>query len=250
MDTHCHLFLVEDEPRNVVEEAREAGVGTIVCVGIDPGSSRRSVELAESYRGVFATVGLHPHDAEALDARAGADLEELLDNPQVVAVGETGLDFYRMRSPREAQERALRLHVRWSLESGKPLVVHVRDAWSEALRLLDETSAERVVLHCFSGDRAIARECAERGYFLSFAGNVTFPKNQHLREAATEVPIDRVLTETDSPFLAPQSLRGRENRPANVLAVVEAIAATRGVGTEDVLAATRANALAAFPGIR
>ncbi len=250
VDTHCHLFLLEDEPRRVLERARAAGVDTVVCVGIDPKSSRRSVELAESLRGVFATAGMHPHTASDLDARAGAVIEELLANPQVVGVGETGLDFYRMLSPQEDQERALRTHIALSRETGKPLVVHVREAWPAVLQLLDEGSAERVVMHCFSGDAETARECAARGYYLSFAGNVTYPRNHHLRDAAAATPIDRLLVETDSPFLAPQSLRGRDNHPANVALVIEELARVRGESIETVRDATSANARAVFSTIR
>ncbi|MBI2237187.1 MAG: TatD family hydrolase [Actinobacteria bacterium] len=250
VDTHCHLFLLEDEPRRVLERARAAGVNTVVCVGIDPKSSRRSVELAESLRGVFATAGMHPHTASDLDARAGAVIEELLANPQVVGVGETGLDFYRMLSPQEDQERALRTHIALSRETGKPLVVHVREAWPAVLQLLDEGSVERAVMHCFSGDAETARECAARGYYLSFAGNVTYPRNHHLRDAAAATPIDRLLAETDSPFLAPQSLRGRDNHPANIAMVIEELARVRGESIETVRDATRANARAVFSTIR
>ncbi len=250
MDTHCHLFLLERDPREVMAEARAAGVERVICAGIDPDSSRRSVELAESLRGVFATAGMHPHTASALDVRAGALIEELLANPLVVAVGECGLDFYRMRSPREDQERVFRLHVELSRETGTPLVVHVREAWPEILRLLDEGSAERVVLHCFSGDVDIARECAARGYYVSFAANLTYPKNAHLRHAAAALPIDRLLVETDSPYLAPQRLRGSNNHPANVRSVIEEIARARGSTFGEVLRATTANAHAAFPRLR
>jgi TatD DNase family protein len=250
VDTHCHLFLLDDDPATAVEQARGAGVDTLVCVGIDPQSSRRSVELAESFRGVFATAGMHPHDASAFDVRAGAEIEELLSNPLVVGVGECGLDFYRMRSPRQDQEEVLRVHVAWAREADLPLVVHVRDAWPEVLRVLDEGSAERVVLHCFSGDVGAAAEAAERGWYLSFAGNVTYPKNAHLREAAASAPLDHLLVETDSPFLAPQRLRGRDNVPGNVLDVVEAIATARGDDVEKVLGATISNARRAFPRLR
>jgi len=221
-----------------------------VCVGIDPQTSRRSLEFAESFRGVFATAGMHPHDASAFDARAGAEIEELLANPLVVGVGECGLDFYRMRSPREDQERVLRVHIAMAREADLPLVVHVRDAWSEILQVLDEGSAERVVLHCFSGDAATAAEVSERGWFLSFAGNVTYPKNAHLREAAASVPLEAILVETDSPFLAPQRLRGRDNVPGNVLDVVEAVANARGEDVRTVLEATVSNARRAFPRLR
>lgn len=250
VDTHCHLFLLDGEPGAAIEAARDAGVSTLVCVGIDPVSSRRSVEIAESFRGVFATAGMHPHTASDLDDRAGAELEELLGNPQVVAVGECGLDFYRMHSPVPEQERALRVHVAWSREFDKPLVVHVRDAWPRALEILAEERAERVILHCFSGDVEVARECVARGYHLSFAGNVTYPKNQHLRDAAASVSLDRLLVETDSPFLAPQELRGRDNSPANVVRVAQELALARGEPEAEVLEATARNAAAAFPGLR
>jgi len=248
VDTHCHLFLLEEPASTAVAAAREAGVGTIVCVGIDPDSSRRSLELAVSLRGVFATAGMHPHTASELDHRAGAEIEELLADRHVVGVGETGLDFFRMLSPREEQESALRLHAALSRETGKPLVVHVRDAWPEILRVLDEGSAD-VVLHCFSGDAAIVGECATRGYYMSFAGNLTYPRNAHLREAAAAAPLDRLLVETDSPFLSPQRRRGRPNSPANVSDVIDAVAEARGVEPDVVRRATSANAMRVFRGI-
>ena len=249
VDTHCHLFLVDREPSLVVEAARDAGVERVICVGVDPATSARSQELADSIAGVFATAGMHPHDAELFDAEAGARIEELLHDPRVVAVGECGLDFFRMRSRAEDQLRALKVHIALSNESGKPLVVHVRDAWPDVLRVLDEGSAERVVIHCFSGDAAIARECAERGYWVSFAGNVTYPKNEHLRQAARAVDLDRILVETDSPFLAPQKLRASDNEPANVLLTIAEVARVRDEDVEAVAEATTRNANAAFPGI-
>ncbi len=250
VDTHCHPFLCGREPQPLLEEARAVGVTTVISVGIDPATSRRSLELAESFPGVFATAGMHPHTAAAMDDGAAAAIEELLGNPLVVAVGETGLDFFRMRSPREDQEANLRRHIAMAREADLPLVIHVRDAWPEVLGALDEGSAERVVLHCFSGDARVARECAARGWYLSFAGNLTYPRNAHLREAAAAVPLDRLLVETDSPYLAPQPLRGRENAPANVTFVIEELARTRGEPVELVRAATTANARRAFPRLR
>ncbi|HWL90297.1 MAG TPA: TatD family hydrolase [Actinomycetota bacterium] len=249
MDTHCHLFLVDREPSLVVETARDAGVDRLICVGVDPATSARSLEMADSIAGVFATAGMHPHDAQLFDAAAGARIEELLHDPRVVAVGECGLDFYRMRSPVEDQIRALEVHIALSNETGKPMVVHVRDAWPDVLRVLDEGSAEHVVIHCFSGDATIARECAERGYWISFAGNVTYPKNEHLRQAVRAVDLDRILVETDSPFLAPQKLRGHDNEPANVVFAVAEIARVRDQDTRTVAEATTRNANDAFPGI-
>jgi TatD DNase family protein len=250
VDTHCHLFLLDDDPAESVETARVRGVDTLVCVGIDPGSSRRSVELAERWPGVWATAGMHPHDASAWDAETATEIEGMLTNPLVVAVGECGLDFFRMRSPRPEQERALGAQVSLAQAYDLPLVIHVRDAWPEILRVLDEGSAERVVLHCFSGDAEIAAVCAERGWFLSFAGNVTYPKNAHLREAAAAVSLDRILVETDSPFLAPQRLRGRDNAPSNVVDVIDAVARARDEPVEIVRETTAVNARIAFPRLR
>jgi TatD DNase family protein len=250
VDTHCHLFLVDREPVEVVEAARAAGVDRLICVGVDPETSRRSLELADGIEGVFATAGMHPHDASDFDAEAGARIEELLHDPRVVGVGECGLDFFRMRSPVDAQVRTLEAHIALSNESGKPLVVHVRDAWPEVLGVLDEGSAERVVIHCFSGDAQIARECAARGYWLSFAGNVTYPKNEHLRQAVAAIPLARLLVETDSPFLAPQPRRGSDNEPANVTMTIDEIARVRGDAVDVVVRATAANARAVFVGLR
>ena len=245
-DSHCHLFLMEGDPASAVEEARSGGLVGLICVGIDADSSRRSRELADALPGVFATAGLHPHDAKGFDARAGAAIEELAHDARVVAVGETGLDHYRMLSPPEDQERAFRAHCVLARETGKPLVVHVRDAWTDVLRVLEEEAAERVVLHCFSGDAAADREAAARRYYCSFAGIVTYPKNAGLRQAAAEVPGDLLLVETDSPFLAPQRVRGRPNSPANLPHVVAAVAEARGEEPAEVAALTAANAREAF----
>jgi TatD DNase family protein len=250
VDTHCHLFLMEVEPAVAVETAKASGVERLICVGVDVETSRRSLEIADSLEGVFATAGVHPHDAHGFDPAASARIEELLHDPRVVAVGECGLDWFRMLSPKDDQIRVFRTHIALSNETGKPLVVHIRDAWADAMRILHEGSAERVVIHCFSGDAALARECAARGYWTSFAGNVTYPKNEHLRAAAAAVPLDRLLVETDSPFLAPQKLRGRTNAPQNVLITLATLAEVREIGLEDLVAATADNARSAFLGLR
>jgi TatD DNase family protein len=250
VDTHCHLFLVDREPADVVETARAAGVDRMICVGVDVETSLRSLELADSIEGVFATAGVHPHDAAGFDAASSGRIEELLYDPRVVGVGECGLDYYRMHSPREDQIRTLQAHIALSNETGKPLVVHVRDAWDDVLRLLHEGSAEHVVIHCFSGDVEVARECAARGYWMSFAGNVTYPKNEHLRRAVSTLPADRLLVETDSPFLAPQKLRGSDNEPANVMLTIAEIATTRDETVENVVDTSAQNARRAFGGMR
>jgi TatD DNase family protein len=250
VDTHCHLFLMEGDTAEVVRSARREGVERMVCVGIDPETSRRSLELAESFRGVFATAGVHPHTASDFDSRAAAVVEELLAHPLVVGIGETGLDYYRRLSPEEDQQRAFRTHIALSRETGKPLVVHVREAWADGLRILSEEHAERVVLHCFSGDAGVAREAVARGYFVSFAGNLTYPKTEDMRAAAAVVPEDRLLAETDSPFLAPQSKRGSPNAPTNVLDVHAMLAEIRGVNVERMVGSTTEAALQAFPLLR
>jgi TatD DNase family protein len=250
VDTHCHLFLMEIDPAEATRAARGAGVDRLVCVGVDAESSRRSLELAESLRGVFATAGVHPHDASTFDRAAGSTVEELLVHPLVVGVGETGLDYYRRLSPPEDQERAFRTHIALSRETGKPLVVHVRDAWPDALRVLDDERAERVVLHCFSGDETVAAEAAARGYFLSFSGNVTYPSADGIRRAAASVAEDRLLVETDSPFLPPQSMRGQPNSPANAVTVARTLADLRGLDFDLMVQRTAENTLRAFPFVR
>lgn len=250
VDTHCHLFLMEEDPSVAVAAARAAGVGRLVCVGVDRESSVRSLELAESFPGVFATAGIHPHDAATFDRATGAAVEELLGDPLVVGVGETGLDYYRRLSPVEDQQRVFRVHIALSRETGRPLVVHVRDAWEDAFGILAEERAERVVLHCFTGDEAIAAEAAARGYFLSFAANLTYPRAEGMRRAAAAAPEARLLLETDSPFLPPQAMRGTPNRPSSVFAVAEAIAAARGLDVEFIVRRTAESAMAAFPLMR
>jgi TatD DNase family protein len=250
VDTHCHLFLGDREPADVVEAARAAGVDRLICVGVDPETSATSRELADSLPGVFATAGVHPHDAAGFDTASSRRIEELVLDPRVIGVGECGLDYYRMRSPIEAQRRTLEAHVELANGSGKPMVVHVRDAWPDVLSILDKRGASRVVMHCFSGDPGIARECADRGYWISFAGNLTYPKNEHLREAAAVLRDDRLLVETDSPFLVPQALRGRDNEPANVMLTIAELARIRQVDAYTLVRVTSENARSAFPTLR
>ena len=247
VDTHCHLFLLSEDPARVLDAARARGVGSLVCVGIDPQSSRRSVELAESFRGVFATAGMHPHSASAFDRGAGAIVEELLAHPLVVGVGETGLDYYRRLSPPEDQRRAFRDHIALSRETGKSLVVHIRDAWEEAFAILSAEGADRVVLHCFTGDEAAANEAAARGYYTSFAGNLTYPAAETIRRAAAVADGSRLLLETDSPFLPPQTHRGKPNHPVNIIETASVLADIRSMNLDQMLRVTTAAARSAFP---
>ena len=249
VDTHCHLFLMDQEPAVAVETARAAGVERMICVGVDVPTSERSLAIAAELEGVYGSAGVHPHDADGFDDAAAQRIETLLRDPRAVGVGECGLDWFRMHSEREAQLETLRAHVELARSAAKPMIVHVRDAWDDALRVLAEGDAEQVVIHCFTGDADVARECARRGYWLSFAGNVTYPKNAHMRDAAAVVGLDRILVETDSPFLAPQKLRGTDNAPQNVLLTLAALADVRDEPIELLVDATATNAEHAFPGL-
>jgi TatD DNase family protein len=245
IDTHCHLEMIDDPPA-AVAEARAAGVDTVVTIGIDLGSTREAIALAERLDGVWATVGLHPHDAAALDDALLAQLTALAGHPKVVAVGECGLDFYRDLSPRDAQARAFSAQIALARSAGLPLVVHVRDAGDEAMaQLAAEAEGLTVVMHCFSLPESVD-ECNARGYYSSFAGNVTYKNAASLRTAAARVREDRLLVETDAPFLAPVPNRGNSNVPAWVTHTAAAVAEARGWDAGRLAAVTTANARRAF----
>ncbi len=244
-DSHCHLEMLAD-PGGAVTEARSAGVGTVVTIGIDAATSRRAIALAETLPGVYATVGLHPHDAEALDDALLAELEALAQSPRVVAVGECGLDFYRDLSPRDAQRRAFGAQIALARRLCLPLVVHVREAGEEAMaQLADEAADLAVVMHCFSLSGQVD-ECNARGYYASFAGNVTYKNAGDLRAAAAAVREDRLMVETDAPFLAPVPNRGNSNVPAWVVHTAAVVAEARGWDAARTAAVTTANARRVF----
>lgn len=224
-------------------EAAAAGVDRIVAIGVGRASSESAVALADEHPGVFAAVGVHPNDADAYTPADDAWIRELLAHPKVVAVGECGLDFYRDHARPDAQRRAFSAQIGLAREAGLPLVIHTRDAADETFAMLDaEAAGHPVVLHCFSlPDRL--DEAAERGWMLSFAGPVTFPKSVELQEAARRAPAELLLVETDSPYLAPVPRRGRPNRPANVAHTLRFVAALRGVSEGDLDALTTANAV-------
>jgi TatD DNase family protein len=226
-----------------------ADVEQIVVVGIDVASSREAVSLAERYEGLVATVGMHPHDARRLGAREEAALIELAAHPKVVAIGETGLDFYRDRSPREAQKAAFRWHLELARQRGLPVIVHDREAHAETLAMLREHAAGgeiRGVMHCFSGGEAMLEEALGLGLHISLAGPVTYPNAPRLAAVARRVPSDRLLVETDCPYLTPVPHRGRRNEPAYVRLVAQRIAEIRGQSEAEIAAITTANACALF----
>jgi TatD DNase family protein len=253
VDTHAHLGLCEPPEEQLVAAAREAGVRRILTVGLGEDSNPAAVAEAEASEEVFAAVGRHPNGAGGFDEAAAAAIEELCTRPGVVAVGETGLDFYRDRSDPDDQRRAFSAQVEIAGRTGKALVIHLRDregsddAVSEAFATLDEKAGGvEVILHCFSAGPRWAEVAAERGWYCSFAGNLTYPKADSIREAAAIVPDDRLLVETDSPFLAPQPMRGKPNQPANVVATAEQLAAVRGVPYGDLERTVEANAARVF----
>ncbi|GAB4253904.1 TatD family hydrolase [Deferrisoma sp.] len=237
VDTHAHLTLegLRDDLVGVLDRARRAGVGAIITVGIDPDDSRAAVELAERTPGVWATVGVHPHDAAQVTE---ADLDVLADlarSEAVVAWGEIGLDYFRDRSPRDLQQRRFRDQLRRARELGLPVVIHDRDAHADVVRTLREEAGElRGVFHCFSGDWDLAQEVLGMGFFLSIPGTVTYPKNDRLREVVARAPLERLLLETDCPFLAPQPKRGKRNEPAYIVYTAAEVARIRGLSVDDV----------------
>jgi TatD DNase family protein len=243
-DSHAHLDACADPPEQVIERARAAGVRRIVTIGTGIDSCRRALAIAEQEDGVFAALGVDPHQASGPEAGRLAELEELLDHERAVAVGETGLDNFHQHAELRDQRRLFEAQLELAERLGKPVVIHSRDADTETAAALVGFEGT-VVLHCFSSP-ALLRPALERGYYVSFAGNVTYPKAADLREAAAEVPADRLLAETDSPYLAPQPLRGRRNEPAHVVHTVAVLADVRGEDVGDLSARLDANAGAAF----
>jgi TatD DNase family protein len=225
IDTHAHLTALDDADE-AVERAAEAGVTRILTVGTSIEDGRRALELAERHEAVLAILGIHPHEAGTATDADLATLRELLAHPKAVAVGETGLDWFRDYAPADDQRRIFAAQLELASELGKPVVIHTRAADEDTLRAL-AGFAGTVVLHCFSSPHLLPT-ALERGWYVSFAGNATFPKAVELRLAATQVPPERLLAETDSPYLAPQPVRGKRNEPANVVHTLAALAHARG----------------------
>ena len=244
IDTHAHLDGCAEPPATILARARSAGVDRVVTVGSGIDSSREALTIAEAEPGVFAALGIHPHQAGGEEANRLPELRRLLEHGQAVAVGETGLDFYRNYAPHDAQRGLFERQLELACELGKPVVVHSRAADGETAATLAGFDGI-VVLHCFSSP-ALLPVALERGYYVSFAGNVSYPKAGELREAAARVPADRILAETDSPYLSPQPRRGRPNEPANLVHTVVALAEARGEDADELAARIDANATAAF----
>lgn len=242
IDSHTHLQLCEQSDAELVAEATAAGVMKMLCVGIDGPSSRKALAAAESFPQVHAAVGCHPNEAKGFDAADLAEIAALADHPRCVAIGETGLDFYRDGAPRADQARAFADHIALARDAGKPLVIHCRQAENEVLDQLEAQAAGvQVIIHCFSMPHSLAR-CLDAGYAISFAGNVTFKNATELAQAAALVPDEKLLIETDAPYLAPVPKRGRENRPAYVVHTAAFLAQLRGVSVQQLAETVQRNA--------
>ena len=252
IDTHCHLA----DPKlyadldSVLDRANDAGIGTIVSVGAISSieTDRRTVEIAERHPHIYAAVGVHPHDAKDCDADRIGALLALAQSKKVVAIGESGLDFHYMHSPAEAQEGALRRHLEFASELELPIVIHCRNAEARLAAIVREVGmpARGGVIHCFTGNTDAAREFVTLGFHISFSGIVTFRNAREVREAAPTVPDDRVMVETDAPYLAPEPYRGKRNEPAYVRRTLEVLATLRGIEADRLATITSDNARRLF----
>ena len=246
IDSHAHLDACSRPAPDLVADAERAGVGKILAIGMDGTSCRAALAAAEAFPQVHTAIGRHPTLSTGFDDADASELAALAAHERCVAIGETGLDFKRDYAPRADMERAFRAQMELARETGKPLVIHTREAADETLALLDaHAPGHPTVMHCFSLTGHLDA-CLERGHFISFAGNVTYPKSDELRAAAERVPDDRLLVETDAPYLAAQPLRGKENEPAHVVHTARALAEVRGVSYEALEAIVESNAAEVF----
>jgi TatD DNase family protein len=252
IDSHTHLFLCEGAEADVVAAAAAAGVTRMLTVGMDTETNPQAVAAAERHEGVFAAVGRHPNEAAGFDDSSAAEILRLGSHEKVRAIGETGLDYYRDTADPADQRLAFAAQIEIALELDLPIVIHARDpeggseAVDEIFATLDARAAGHpVILHCFSAPQRVA-DAAERGWHCSFAGNVTYPSAEALREAAAQVPEERILVETDAPYLSPQEVRGKRNEPANVVATARLVAEVRGVSYEQLERTVETNARALF----
>ncbi len=250
IDTHAHLDFPEfiDDIPPILARSKKAGVGTIITIGIDLASSRKAASLAENYREIYSSAGLHPHGAAVLDDASLGEFRDLLAKERVVAVGEIGLDYFRDRKPRPVQIECMRQQIELAVEVGKPVVFHIREAWEDFFRIVPDYAPRLsgAIMHCFSGNREIAEKCLAMGFFLSIPGVVTFPKADLLHEVTRRAPLERLLVETDAPYLTPVPHRGKNNEPAYVLHTAEMVAKLREEPFEKVALQTTLNAKSVF----
>ncbi|OQA34960.1 MAG: putative deoxyribonuclease YcfH [Betaproteobacteria bacterium ADurb.Bin341] len=244
VDSHCHLDFPDFSERlpELLAAMRQNGVGAAVCIGVNLEDFGQVLALAETHEQLYATVGVHPEYTDAEEPDVGR-LVQLADHPKVIGIGETGLDYYWQKDKPEWQRQRFRTHIRAAKACSKPLVIHMRDAAEDTLRLLQEEGAEAVggVMHCFTGNWAVAQQALDLGFHLSFSGIVTFKNATEIREVAQKAPLERILVETDAPYLAPVPYRGKRNQPAYVRYVAEEIACLRGIDFAAVAQATTDN---------
>lgn len=248
IDSHAHIDFPQfaEDREAMLERARAAGVNTLLAIGTGPGPEKLDAALpfAEKYDWIYASVGIHPHEAKAVTPAHLETLVALARHPKIIAWGEIGLDYFYDHSPRELQQQVFRDQMELARGRKLPIVVHCRDAWEDCLKTLEDAwkaTGLGGILHCFSGTREQARRGLDMGFLISFAGNSTYPKAQNLRDIAKDLPAERLLIETDSPYLAPQAYRGRRNEPAYVAEVAKSLAIVRDLGTEEMAALTADN---------
>jgi TatD DNase family protein len=245
IDSHTHLTLpqFDDDREMVIQRAQEAGLKHIITIGIDIEDSQKALTLAKEYSFISASVGVHPHDAESINAETYSLLRKFSTQDKVVAIGGMGLDFYRNLSRREIQIQHFREQLRLACEVSLPAIIHDREAHQEVLTILREEKAETVggVIHCFSGDWTMAKACLDLGFYISIPGTVTFKASGAYQDLVRDLPLDRLLLETDSPFLAPRPFQGKRNEPANVRYVAEAVARIKGMDIAELADITTRN---------
>jgi len=249
-DTHIHLHFPQyDADRTeVIQRAIQGGIRTFLNIGTDLEDSRKAIAIAEQYPEVYAAIGFHPHETKHAQATELAELAKLLSHPKVVAIGEVGLDYFHEHSPRDVQEKALRTFLGWHEQYRKPIIIHCRDAHEDLLRILREHTPlpYRGTLHCYSSDAGTMKKFLDLGFHIAFGGALTYKKNDALREACALCPKDRLLLETDGPYLAPQSRRGKRNEPLYMIETAECAAGLHGISADEIAGLTTANAKRLF----
>ena len=244
IDTHCHLDFeqFDNDREEVIQRAKELGIDYIINIGSSVVGSEKSIELTKKYNFIFATVGIHPHEADNFNQDVKEKLYILVKNPKVVAIGETGLDYFKSYSSKESQERLFLCLIDLAKQLKLPLVIHCRDAQKDILKILKQEKINKAVVHCFSGDEDFLDSCLEEGFFISFTCNITYKNAYHLRDLVKKTPLERIMLETDAPFLPPQEFRGKRNEPAYLKFLAKVIAELKGIEIEELGRITTENA--------
>jgi TatD DNase family protein len=244
IDTHCHIQFkpLKNNINDVIKRANNEGVHKMIVVGCDLESSRNALEIAEKNENIFASCGMHPQDSKKLTDEMWSEMKKIAHHKKVVAIGETGLDYFKEYSPKNTQTEVLKKHIDLSFETDKPLIIHNRSADNECLKILNEKAVKNCVFHCFASDSEFARKVWMAGYLTSFTGMITYSKAQNVREVVEECPADCMMVETDSPFLAPQKYRGKTNEPSYVIEVANEIARIKNMSFSEIAEITTRNA--------